>query len=112
MSGLHLQRCWNHADREAAARCPQCGRFYCRECVAEHDRRFLCTACLTVLTVRAAAPPRDWTWVWVPVQCGTGLVLAWFCFYLLGRLLADLPDDFHEGTFWKQVVDSAGKGGV
>ena len=41
------QRCWNHEAREAACRCPACGRSYCRECVSEHEGRLLCAACLS-----------------------------------------------------------------
>ena len=46
MTALAHQRCFNHALREAAARCPGCGNFFCRECVTEHDDRVLCAACL------------------------------------------------------------------
>jgi hypothetical protein len=49
MQNLLLQRCFNHGMREAAARCPECGRFYCRECITEHDDRVLCSACLKKL---------------------------------------------------------------
>ena len=38
MSNLIHQRCSNHPGREAAVRCPECGRFFCRECVTEHLR--------------------------------------------------------------------------
>jgi hypothetical protein len=37
----------------------------------------------------------------VPARLLTGLVVAWFCFGLFGRLLTDIPDDFHEGTYWQ-----------
>ena len=43
---LAHQRCFNHATREAVARCPECHHFFCRECITEHDDRVLCTGCL------------------------------------------------------------------
>ena len=43
----------------------------------------------------------------MPAQWGVGVLAAWLSFYLLGRLLADLPDTFHEGTFWKEVTNEA-----
>ena len=32
---IPLLRCKNHPDRAATIRCDECGRLYCRECVAE-----------------------------------------------------------------------------
>ena len=55
---LSLQRCRNHAEREAVARCPGCGHHFCRECVTEHDDRILCAACLRKLT--ACELPNLW----------------------------------------------------
>jgi hypothetical protein len=49
MSALVHQRCFNHATREAVARCPQCSQFFCRECITEHDDRVICAACLKKL---------------------------------------------------------------
>jgi len=46
MASLHHQVCLNHHAREAVAKCPDCGHFYCRECIAEHDDRVICAACL------------------------------------------------------------------
>src|SRR3954469_16492794 len=46
MAAIVHQQCWNHASREAVCRCLGCSRAYCRECVAEHESRLLCTQCL------------------------------------------------------------------
>ncbi|MBT8374528.1 MAG: rhomboid family protein, partial [Deltaproteobacteria bacterium] len=35
MKDLALQRCNNHGQREAVARCPKCRRYFCRECITE-----------------------------------------------------------------------------
>lgn len=49
MPALIHQRCFNHATREAVARCPECSQFFCRECITEHDDRVICSACLKKL---------------------------------------------------------------
>lgn len=95
------QRCFNHAQREAAARCPECGRFFCRECVAEHDDRVICAACLKQLS----APPRQrspfWPGALLAGQCVLALLLAWFFFFFIGDWLLRLPASFHEATLWQ-----------
>ena len=55
MQNSFHQRCFNHAGREAVARCPECGQFFCRECITEHEDRVLCSACLKKLTRRPLA---------------------------------------------------------
>lgn len=101
MQNLAQQRCFNHAEREAVARCPECGRFFCRECVTEHDGRALCAACLKKL-VRVPLLKRRGVMQFLHFAQGVaGVVLAWFCFYLLGERLLSLPDEFHEQTLWQ-----------
>jgi hypothetical protein len=46
MQDLTHQRCYHHQFREAVARCPECGRFFCRECITEHADKVLCASCL------------------------------------------------------------------
>ena len=104
---LTRQRCWLHPAREAAARCPSCQRFYCRECVTEHDGRLLCAGCLRakVVAVPVVAARR-----WRAFAHGLGRAAAlaasvgllWAIFLLFGRTLARIPAQFHEGTLWKQ----------
>ncbi len=98
---LTQQRCRNHAEREAAARCPGCGHYFCRECVTEHEDQVRCADCLK----KAARVPllrrRGFAGAWSTLQCLLGLLLAWFFFHLLGELLLALPSSFHEGTIWR-----------
>lgn len=105
MSTLVLQRCLHHPDREAVARCPECERFFCRECIAEHDDRIICASCLQLLA-HPAEKPRGrslWGLVAFPLfRAGVGLFVAWFCFYLLGHYLLTFPSDFHAGL-WKDI---------
>jgi hypothetical protein len=110
MSTLTRQRCFTHPLREAAARCPSCGRFFCRECVTEHDGRLVCAACLRSQLAASAAQRTGPGWLWKTVaatrrsvQFVCCLGTAWFFFHLLGQMLLTLPDQFHEGTFWDQI---------
>ena len=99
-SSLAQQRCFNHILREAVGLCPQCGHFYCRECITEHDDRIICAACLR-LAAEAAAPRRGRIgWIGSVVSCGFGIVLLWLFFYSCGSLLVQIPAKFHEGTLW------------
>ena len=102
MATLTHQRCFNHSLREAAARCPECAKFFCRECVTEHDDRLICAACLK----KIARPPltqRGWFLGFVrAAQCLAGVVLAWIFFHAIGQALLSIPTTFHEGTVWKQ----------
>ena len=101
MIPLVHQRCLHHADREAAARCPECKRYFCRECVSEHDGRILCASCLRKLL--APAKPRRRSFAGI-LRLGLSLLavaLAWFFFFLIGQGLLAIPDSFHEGTIWK-----------
>ena len=95
------QRCFNHAEREAAARCPKCRHYFCRECITEHDDQVICANCLRKLAPGGIRPrkSRAWTNSMALGRCALGLLVAWFFFYLLGESLLALPASFHEGTF-------------
>jgi hypothetical protein len=102
MTPLAAQRCLNHFDREAIARCVACQGFFCRECITEHDQRILCRSCLqaTVAPVAGAGRP-FFRRVALPTMAAvTGLIVAWFCFYTIGRGLLSVPSDFHPETLW------------
>jgi len=92
---LAQERCFNHASREAVARCPECGRTFCRECISEHDDRVICAFCLKRLSKKAARPSRLVGLVRL-AQVLMGLLLLWSSFYLLGRALLTIPSSFHE----------------
>ena len=101
MLDLACQRCRNHAEREAVARCPTCNQFFCRECITEHDDRVICANCLRRLS---HVPLRQRPAYVRAVRLGQGLLglmLVWFFFYLLGESLLALPTSFHEGTLWQ-----------
>ena len=88
------QRCWHHPSREAVVRCPECARFYCRECVVEHVGRMICSDCVAGATAAAAAG-RFPTFRWSVLAAG-GFLLAWLIFYYLGVAFARVPSNFFE----------------
>jgi hypothetical protein len=101
MPALSHQRCFHHASREAAARCPECGRFYCRECVTEHDDRAICAACLKKVGKVPLTQRGGFVGVMRAVQLTFGLAVLVVFFYLLGLSLLSVPSSFHDGTVWK-----------
>ena len=101
MPSLAHQRCLHHDTREAIARCPECGHFFCRECITEHDERVICASCLKKIAHAAEQPARRRWNLWPVLQGGSGLMLAWLIFYVIGRILLALPDSFHDGTMWQ-----------
>ena len=100
MPSLTHQRCFNHATRESVARCPSCGRFYCRECVTEHEDRVICAACLKLLARVPLLQRPVLVRLLHVAQCFAGGMLLWLLFYLIGGGIAALPDSFHKGTLW------------
>jgi hypothetical protein len=101
MRDLAHQRCFNHAAREAVARCLECTKFFCRECITEHDDRILCTACLKTVARTTGKQTRAFGRMIRFVQCVVGVLVAWFFFFLIADILAQLPDSFHEGNLWR-----------
>lgn len=94
------QRCFNHTYREAVARCPECGHFYCRECITEHDDRVVCATCLRRAAEGIAARSARPRWILASLACAMSFVLLWIFFYFCGELLLQIPAKFHEGTVW------------
>jgi hypothetical protein len=101
MRSLTHQRCFNHSLREAAARCPECGQFYCRECITEHDDRVICAACLKKLARIPFTRRRSFVGVVRSIQLLAGVATLVVFFYLLGQSLLSMPGSFHDGTVWK-----------
>jgi hypothetical protein len=99
---LITRKCVHHWQREAAARCPECGRYFCRECVTEHEDRLLCASCLRIQSAPAAAKSRPFAVLVRVFQIFVGLLIAWIFFYYIGRALLLMPDEFHEGSLWKE----------
>jgi hypothetical protein len=103
MPGLTHERCFHHALREAVARCPECERYFCRECITEHEDRVICASCLRKLVARGDGRRARWSWLLRVAQCLAGLLLCWIVFYYTGRALLAMPGSFHDGTLWKST---------
>jgi hypothetical protein len=87
MSDLARQQCFNHPGREAIVRCPSCRRDFCRECVTEHDDRYLCSACLRLQAGKEEQPARR---IRLPVgalMALAGLLTAWVVYYASAQYL-------------------------
>ena len=93
-------RCLVHRERWAAARCPSCHQFYCRECVVEHDTRFLCAACLQK-SIQAAGNRRSIGFDWLsPLRLLLGLAGAYLSLYVIERILLLIPVNLYNGTWF------------
>jgi hypothetical protein len=97
-------RCFNHSGREAVAKCPQCGRFFCRECVSEHDGRIVCASCLTKSAGIKHKKRFNLSGAARILQLAAGILILWCCFYLMGKTLLSIPSVFHEKTMWSEVL--------
>jgi hypothetical protein len=110
LGALAQQRCALHELREAAGRCPECARYYCRECLTEHDGRVICSSCLAALLKKEDAATSTFGTSWIrPIielsGLGLGLLAAWFYFYALGSFLTRYPAAFHEVSGWDVTQD-------
>jgi uncharacterized paraquat-inducible protein A len=101
MNAFSHQQCLNHPAREAVARCPECGGFFCRECITEHDDRVICANCLRRLAMTGEKPVSRFTGLSRVVFCLLGFLITWIFYYQLGRVLLLIPTSFHDGTLWR-----------
>ena len=87
MSDLARRQCFNHPGREAIVRCPSCHRDYCRECVTEHDGRYLCSACLRLQASKDERPSRRFRLPVGAFMALAGLLTAWMVYYASAQYL-------------------------
>ncbi len=87
MTDLARQQCVNHPGREAIVRCPPCHRDYCRECVTEHDGRYLCSPCLRAQGARETSASRGFRLPLGSLMAIAGLLTAWVVFYASAQYL-------------------------
>jgi hypothetical protein len=96
---LAARRCLVHADREAAARCPACHQYYCRECVVEHEDRFLCAACLQK-SIEAGTKRHAIRFDWLsPFRLLLGFACTYVSFYVIERILLLIPLNLYNGAW-------------
>ncbi len=102
-SDIALQKCFNHRHREAAACCPECSKFFCRECVTEHDDRVICSSCLDTMATPDPRKKNRPSATLTILQISASMMTLWLIFYYFGQLLLLIPSSFHEGTLWKDI---------
>ena len=90
----------NHPLREASARCPECTRFYCRECITEHDDRVLCAACLAKLLRRPEPVAARWGLSRRLALAGLAFAFIFLVLLALGNFLLSIPSQFHDTGGW------------
>jgi hypothetical protein len=85
------------------ARCPECRRFYCRECVTEHDDRLLCASCLKKAAIAedAAKPSAALGYIRSAIGVAFGFGAAWIFFVIVLFTLAALPTNWDFSEAWK-----------
>ena len=103
LPGLHTRRCVRHSAREAAARCPECGGFFCRECVVEHAGRLLCAPCLARISHGADVRRIRWARCREALTAVAGVAVLWLVFYVAGALLLKIPSQVHDGSAWRRL---------
>ncbi|MBN2450148.1 MAG: rhomboid family protein [Lentisphaeria bacterium] len=103
MAGLVDARCFHHARREAVACCPRCGRYFCRECITEHEGQVICTPCLRRLSAEGGISPRGSRRLGQPLLAAVAFVFLWLLVYGFGLALLSIPSSFHEGTLWEEL---------
>ncbi len=92
MPGLASKRCFHHGTREAVCRCPECRRFFCRECVVPFDGRLLCATCIAKATTAPADAEKRSPHI-VQMALGTvALLVIWVVFYLFGWIVLQYRD--------------------
>jgi hypothetical protein len=101
MLDITQQRCRNHVKREAVACCPGCSRYFCRECITEHEDRVLCAACIRSLVEAIPKKSLRFQGLIRSGQFLLGLLILYILFYYFAEILLAIPTEFHEGTLWK-----------
>lgn len=103
VSALIHQRCYHHGLREAVARCPECRRFFCRECITEHDQRMVCAECLAKARPVRTTSFSAWSGIGSSIAWIMGLCVGFLFFYGVGRFLLTVPPAYHDGTIWRRA---------
>jgi hypothetical protein len=77
--------------------------------VVEHDDRLICAGCLARLTAPSEKPRRRLNITPLLRVSGAmvGLVIAWFIFFGIGRMLLSIPDSFHADRLWYRALGEA-----
>jgi hypothetical protein len=107
-AGAPRRRCARHEEREAVGRCTVCEGGFCRECLTEHDDRLYCGPCFALRIQKqkkAAGNRAGWRRTKACLVVAGAMLCLVAGFYALGRVLAAIPADVHDGTIWKETFN-------
>ena len=102
MSKLSKQHCFNHANREAIACCLECNRYFCRECITEHNGRFVCSGCLQNISDGEKSKSNSFLVIPQLIYALLAFLLLWIIFYSIGDKLQSIPTKFYKGALWEE----------
>ena len=85
------RRCFNHAEREAVARCPECKKEFCRECITEHKGRMLCTNCLKKCLAEKSSKRSLLRVAVIFSLMLAGFLITYGFFYEIASILSEIP---------------------
>ena len=105
MHQIAEKKCLLHPEREAAAVCLECGEFFCRECITEHEGRVMCSRCLSEIESGEKRKKARFKKLRKGLQLAAGLIIIWAVFFHLGKAVVETPASFHEGTIWETLGD-------
>ena len=96
IENLSKKKCFNHARREAAARCLECRNFFCPECITEHSGRLTCSSCLHKASQKDENKS-GFRAVYILQGVMTIIAFMFICifFFLFARILYNSPETFH-----------------
>jgi len=72
----------------------------------DHEDRIICAGCLIRLTSRTEKPRRRLS-LKPTIRAAAamlGLLVAWFVFFGLGRMLLSIPEQYHADMLWKRAI--------
>lgn len=87
--------CCLHPQRGAAGICKGCARPFCRECLTEHDYRFLCKSCMAALVAADARRATLWAWISRPAAAIASFLAVYLTFFAFGKIIALIPPEYH-----------------
>lgn len=100
---LKAKRCFNHSVREAVAKCLDCGNFFCRECITEHNTKLVCCNCLGKTTQEAKAGNTLLSTLTMVGLSVLGLIVLWMFFLFIATRLLNVESDSFEQSLHKHA---------
>ena len=63
-----------------------------------------CSVCFEEKAGVKEKQKRDWFVISVTAQAAVGFLGLWFTAYFLGKVLLEIPSNFHEGSIWEKFM--------